>query len=1427
METRRLYIKTIDANGEEKPFPLEGMQAELTGYTYSASRMGGAPSLSGTVTYPRCLDADWTHKEFVEFGGERFFVEQVPSSSKDNSAFTYKHTLELYSARYILDNVFFFDAVKNDSGDIYRSNMTSFTFSGTIEQFRDRLNASLDYCNLYDEEGVNGYCVVIDEGLSDGTIKELSFEDKYITEAIQEVYNTFELPYYWVGKTCHIGWAENILTTPLKYGDKEALLSVQKENANNAIIDAITGHGGSDNLEYYYPNMSPFGTATFATEKFDSSLVENIDLEKVFKWEGDAYNNPIQLCHLTSETFSEELRNANAMNLYDAAPQIGGTWHGIRLADMMMLNSIIGTSYFFTDGLAYRQFVTMYYFWEVTGAKTIGTLNFQFEASMKATTSFVYMEDGTVQEIPPLTYSFAQHYGFFVAEERPMSWLNAKIIEWANSSGVNMTKFLANNPEISHYEKGESFTFLTNGTHSVCAVCNLFSKYNDEENASIVPEKINYRNDIRTRISITFPHSIVYNVTPGFQNFVKSQRTLRTSTLDDSGITISDIDSVPKKPYSYILSIGKWTELPDEYDGDIGAITITGRKWITPSQYLMPSVYRESLGAERFLYALDNTHLLPDSTEEYYTFTNQYVKGSPHQGSVSFDGIKPTIKGMTNADGQLLGEVADVAYDINDNDTVDDSGNYIHQYFYIKLHKFSGDGGFSLFKSAIATDNMTLNMIDCQGCPACSFPVKVVTSDNTTFYNCVSTDSKGNLVAISGKESEDYVLSVSEAMADTLNQDTTEKEIWICVQKDASTLGVVMPNVAANLKVKAGDQFVITGISLPQSYITDAEKRLDAALVKDMKENNEEKFNFSVKFSRIFLAENPSFANSLNENARIIVEYSNVQRVLYVSSYTAKTDGNVLDEVSVELTDELSTAQSTTLQRISEIKGDTLDSVTKMLKTADLINISSKFLFKDRADTALGRITFASGLTSKSTTTLEQGMTVGTSGVYGTDSGGNVKAADLEAVNGKIVSAIIDYLQSSDYNTTEQTGFGFYRKTGGRYGLNITDLMVWGKAIFNSLEIRKLYSVGGNIVLSPSASKLFKVAPYYETASGTQTQTGWKCWLLADDGTMATTNQWQVDDQARCQTFDIAEGTYENVSNKNYWRRVTAVSTENEQILDETSGTPLYDGQKFAWIVLSKDDCLDGSDEPQAEDTIVCMGNRNSSGEGADRANLIMLETTGEDAPLIALYRHVYGYSLQDTCVFKLSYNGVDVVSKYFNYVSLSGEKEWRAVYLGDWVSTRIYHYYEEVTHNGTRWLCIAPADGEGTQSEPSETNDLWHATTAIQREKLMLELNGQDTLDWGESITVTAAVYLGDNAVDTSSGWEWSVTRNSGDATEDAAWNAASKAQQFKGTIALSFSESCNDLGAEVSGVYGTVFTFNAWRTGEKAAAVSATLSV
>ena len=461
------------------------------------------------------------------------------------------------------------------------------------------------------------------------------------------------------------------------------------------------------------------------------------------------------------------------------------------------------------------------------------------------------------------------------------------------------------------------------------------------------------------------------------------------------------------------------------------------------------------------------------------------------------------------------------------------------------------------------------------------------------------------------------------------------------------------------------------------------------------------------------------------------------------------------------------------------------------------------FLAKDKDDTAHGTITF------EKVQNFLQGMNIGDGNNYRIDGNGNAILS----------SVLVNLLKSLDFNESEQSGFAIKQRSDGKFQMLLTDLIVWGKAIFNTLLIRELSYVGGNIVLSPAAGKINYIKEVYSET--TNELIGWKCYLLADDGTTSTINSFKVEDQVRCQTFNIAPGVYENVSNQNYWRMVTKVSTENETITD-AEGNELYDGKKFAWIQIAKDNCMEGSDNPSAGDTIVLMGNRTDK----SRQHLLMMETEGDSAPKLTMYRGVNSYTLKDKSIFDVGFDGINIVTKYFKMVNVSGEKIWTPIYLGDWREGTAYEYYNEVTWLGTRWLCIVP-EGQTTTEEPSEDSPYWKATTAIQRNKLLIDLRGQDTLDWGETIDVVCSVVRGDSIVDTSSGWDWSVERDSGNKQEDAAWNATSKAQNFKGTINIAFTENENDLGAENKKTFGVVFTFKAWQIANKTNEVSATLSV
>lgn len=426
------------------------------------------------------------------------------------------------------------------------------------------------------------------------------------------------------------------------------------------------------------------------------------------------------------------------------------------------------------------------------------------------------------------------------------------------------------------------------------------------------------------------------------------------------------------------------------------------------------------------------------------------------------------------------------------------------------------------------------------------------------------------------------------------------------------------------------------------------------------------------------------------------------------------------------------------------------------------------FLAKDKDDTAAGLITFLKGLR------------LGNSNAYSIDANGNAILSDV----------IVKLLKSLDFNEAEQSGFAIKQRSDGKYQMLLTDLIVWGKAIFNTLLIRELSYVGGNIVLSPAAGKISYIKEVYSDT--TNEMIAWKCYLLADDGTTATINSFKVEDQVRCKTFNIAPGVYENVSNRDYWRLVTKVSTENEAITDD-EGHELYDGKKFAWIHIAKGNCMEGSDTPAVGDTIVLMGNRSDK----SRQNLLMMETEGDSAPRFTMYRGINTYSLKDKSIFDVSFDGINIVSKYFNMVSVSGEKVWTPVYRGDWKEGTEYSYYDEVTWLGTRWLCISP-EGQTTTDEPSEDSPYWKATTNIYKPQVILYTDIVNSgIAIGETHNITSKLMLGDK--DVSNGVaSWKVTRKTNDSVDDAAWATKDKVKNFNGSIDIVWSNDGteDDLG-------------------------------
>lgn len=752
----KLYTYLDGVN--DSPFPSLDNQIEVYTFRCDYKRMGATPSITCTVMCHDCLDNLWTDNVYAEFNGEKFFLKQTPTSSYDNTDSRYKHELELVSERIILDNVYFYDVVDSyEPTDKPVSNSSKFTFFGTINEFAQRLNQSLEYSKV-------GYRVVVDNGISsEGRL--ISFENQFFSNALQEAYKTYEIPYYFVGKEIHIGFTDNAITHTFKYGSNESLLSIQKQNANYKVVNRVTGVGSADNIPYYYPNDSEYGEVD-VNVAWDKSL-------SGYDWDYDAYGD-----------------------------------------------------------------------------------------------SELTLKDGDIVIVNP--QKFAKNVG------------NDDII-------------------------------------------------------------ISYAHQWR-RGSIDGP----------------------VVRLSDIGVKMVNHDKIFPNAYFYFSK------------------KIIGRK-IPTSPNLLPSIYRETIGKERFYNAVNDTYLIPNS-ESFYEFANPYIDGKPKEHIVNFENIKPSIVGIINAGSQRIDMFSEFAYDENDNDEMDEEGNYIHPYFFGKLRRFDGEYGFNLFERAIDEGEMTISMTS-GNCGGCEWVIGV---DEDTQKNIVQVNEYGNLL-------RDDNGNVKLGSPQERQNDTSKYEVWVALKKDINTFGVIMPNATRNYRPNAGDTFVILHIDLPKAYILAAEKKLEEELIKYMAVNNSEKFNFSISFSRIFFAENPDILEQLNENARIQIEYDNTTYELYISSYSYSMSKDIpLPEIRIELSDTLTISQNALQTAISDVKNEIISSIGGSTNVDFLKQGLRYFLRKDKDDTASGNITFKKQIKSDD---FVQGLLMGSGwSVYRDANGNTVVEADRMVV---------------------------------------------------------------------------------------------------------------------------------------------------------------------------------------------------------------------------------------------------------------------------------------------------------------------------------------------------------------------------------------------------------------------------------------------
>ncbi len=1088
---------------------------ELTSYSCKPVRMG-FPDFQAEVVCKDNLDNEWTGREYVTFRGERFYIRKTPSAKYDNTSFLWKHSCTLVSeSAEILGNVFFYDAVYSyaSTKDKPCSNSTKVTFYGNIYEICDRINCSLKYRGIgdsilntkmslttEDEPVGDGFCVMTDSyGDYD---RETSWEFSFEDKNIWEVLTEV------VSKT----------EIPFeKRGKKFIFGAVPK------VVEHVFEQG--------------FDKALLSVnhQNANAKVINNITMVGSSENIPYYYPNETEYGHISVDCTGNthitadkvEIVNMNQFLSKISPDKKAELWFKPRVPEETPITEITTN---FGDDIDWNDYTL--------GDKII----YEYES-------------GHTKSIP---------------------W-HIKIKFNVNKAGPYALNKLTG--MISH-----TFTLIPNKVyvdlaHDMMSGVKFLSLFRYKDGAMIT-------DGIETRDGVLYLGNLevslyVLDISIDIFNPIIYYYLITVCKIDE--IIITGSESAGSSDYGFQWKIGEKSyktgqlglkiseDFTDEMLGEKIGWTASGRMEFQSA--LMPPKYRQTIGTERFYKALNNTYTDPD-TNDKYTFPNPFVEGAPVEHIYRNDKIKPTITGIENSTGALLGEVADVSYDLNDNDALRPEGEssgseddtsesltYQHSFFYIRLNKFDGPFGFNLFKHASQNDPMIIQMTS-GACAGCKFKVQAIEFEDSTglksYKNPVQTVDENGQIVIG-----DYERKVSRNNLQEWQQDTSTHSVWICLQKDTDTFGQILPSYTKGMTVKAHDTFNIINIDLPDTYILAAEKRLEDEGIRYMSDNNEEKFTFDIKASRIFFAENPDVLSTLDEYSVIKIKYEGVEYEQYVSGLTISVKaGEALPDIGITLTDTLSVGKGFE-QRVAE----------------------------------------------RAATLIANGYTAG--GYIGGAGGGmSTSLADKRYINKQKNDRTKHKLSSDvgfeigEFVSGNQGGIFYIDPSTGRSYIEVDEMRVRLKAMFEEIQVAKLDSIGGEMGVTPGGSVRIT---FVENRADC-----YRCFFKGKDLSEGAECRFHVGDQVQCKTDNISNGLTQNASNRYWWRLVTAV--DNERCYFDLSKTD-YDTAS--------------SDIPQGGDTAMQLGSRTDP----KRRSAIIMSTINANAPSVILYNGIDSYSLNNKAV--------------------------------------------------------------------------------------------------------------------------------------------------------------------------------------------------
>nr|WP_303255885.1 hypothetical protein [uncultured Prevotella sp.] len=460
--------------------------------------------------------------------------------------------------------------------------------------------------------------------------------------------------------------------------------------------------------------------------------------------------------------------------------------------------------------------------------------------------------------------------------------------------------------------------------------------------------------------------------------------------------------------------------------------------------------------------------------------------------------------------------------------------------------------------------------------------------------------------------------------------------------------------------IRKGDHFVLTGITLPDSYVKAASLKLLKYAIALLEKNDYTRYVYQPKVDEIFMARQHDAAMADETGAiKSLHDTLKAGDLMDFRDDDLNISGTItIDQLNIKEQDGKIPTYEITLREDKEV--GTIQKIQQQITSLENGNGGSGggggiTLAQVKGQVATeGRKFFISKLFDdvvKGLITFEQGIKLGTEALWNITKDGIAHLSQL-FVKGNV--------QIGEKDKPVEVNFGEYLagstgaqvavKTDGTSLAEFDYITIRRAADFRSITIHELRYIGGELAITPAAMQVSKVERLGKDGNVVADDVEpdkFKCYFDTNDskGEKKVYNEFVVGDQARCQQFGIDAGTHEFVKTKYYWRLVVEVG-ENYIVLSNTDKDKLT------------------TSEPSVNDNIVQLGYRY---EGQDnRQAAIILSATANDAPSQKFYQGINDYSLDHV----VKDEGYDVVTGLFHCNiygdSYTGDKDGKSFFQYD-----------------------------------------------------------------------------------------------------------------------------------------------------------------